>query len=76
MDVSIILQQKEQEVITLTTQVSDLQNVILELQENLKEKDCVIEARTQAISLLSEDMSKKCKCYDKDKTSNERFKVQ
>lgn len=55
-----MLLQKESEVKNLSTQVIDLQNVILELQENLKEKDCVIEARTQAISLLSEDMSKKC----------------
>lgn len=60
-DVSTLLVQKENEVKNLSSQVTDLQNVILELQENLKEKDCVIEARTQAISLLSEDMSKKCK---------------
>lgn len=59
MDVNTQLLQKEQEVRNLTNQVSDLHNTILELQENLKEKDCVIEARTQAISLLSEDMSKK-----------------
>ncbi|XP_052128371.1 protein lava lamp [Frankliniella occidentalis] len=51
--------EKEQEVINLSAHVTELQNTILELQENLKEKDCVIEARTQAISLLSEDMSKK-----------------
>ncbi|XP_034247302.1 protein lava lamp-like isoform X2 [Thrips palmi] len=58
-DVSTLLLQKENDVKNLSSQVIDLQNVILELQENLKEKDCVIEARTQAISLLSEDMSKK-----------------
>lgn len=58
-DVSSLLIQRETEVKHLSSQVVDLENVILELQENLKEKDCVIEARTQAISLLSEDMSKK-----------------
>lgn len=60
-DVATQLLQKEDQVKNLMAQVSDQQNIILELQENLKEKDCVIEARTQAISLLSEDMSKKCK---------------
>lgn len=58
-DVGAQLLQKDKEIFNLSAQVSNLQNVVLELQENLKEKDCVIEARTQAISLLSEDMSKK-----------------
>ncbi|KAK3907937.1 Protein lava lamp [Frankliniella fusca] len=58
-DLPTQLLKKEQEVMSLSTQVTELQNTVLELQENLKEKDCVIEARTQAISLLSEDMSRK-----------------
>uniref|UniRef100_A0A1B6E603 Uncharacterized protein n=1 Tax=Clastoptera arizonana TaxID=38151 RepID=A0A1B6E603_9HEMI len=41
--------------------ISNLEAKILDLQENLKEKDSVISARTQAITLLSEDMARKGK---------------
>uniref|UniRef100_A0A1B6F2P0 Protein lava lamp-like n=2 Tax=Cuerna arida TaxID=1464854 RepID=A0A1B6F2P0_9HEMI len=41
--------------------IADLELKILDLQENLREKDSVISARTQAITLLSEDMARKGK---------------
>lgn len=41
--------------------ISDLEAKILDLQENLREKDSIISARTQAITLMSEDMSRKSK---------------
>ncbi|KAG8306481.1 hypothetical protein J6590_046800 [Homalodisca vitripennis] len=41
--------------------IADLEMKILDLQENLREKDSVISARTQAITLLSEDMARKGK---------------
>ncbi|XP_039281148.1 golgin subfamily B member 1 isoform X2 [Nilaparvata lugens] len=39
--------------------LADLEAQVLDLQENLREKDSVLAARTQAITLLSEDMSRK-----------------
>ncbi|XP_075211581.1 uncharacterized protein LOC142318877 isoform X2 [Lycorma delicatula] len=41
--------------------IAELEAKVIDLQENLKEKDNVISARTQAITLLSEDMAKKSK---------------
>ncbi|XP_054265609.1 centromere-associated protein E-like isoform X1 [Macrosteles quadrilineatus] len=41
--------------------IADLEMKVLDLQENLREKDSVISARTQAITLLSEDMARKGK---------------
>lgn len=41
--------------------VKDLEGKILDLEEALKEKECVIEARTQAVSLMSENLSMKGK---------------
>lgn len=42
-------------------QIKNLENKIFDLEENLREKECVIQARTQAVSLLSENMSMKGK---------------
>ncbi|CAD7089685.1 unnamed protein product [Hermetia illucens] len=39
--------------------VTTLKNRILDLEENLREKECIIEARTQAVSLMSESLSAK-----------------
>ncbi|XP_055526911.1 protein lava lamp [Wyeomyia smithii] len=39
----------------------DLERKILDLEEALKEKECIIEARTQAVSLMSENLSLKGK---------------
>lgn len=41
--------------------IKNLENKILDYEEHLKEKECIIEARTQAVSLLSENMSMKGK---------------
>lgn len=41
--------------------IKHLEGKILDFEENIKEKECVIEARTQAVSLLSENMSMKGK---------------
>lgn len=58
--------------------IKNLENQILDYQENLKEKECVIEARTQAVSLLSENMSMKGKnTIDLlEDTKQEMFKMQ
>lgn len=58
--------------------IKNLENKILDYQENLKEKECVIEARTQAVSLLSENMSMKGKnTIDLlEETKQEMFKMQ
>lgn len=41
--------------------VKDLESKILDLEEALREKECIIDARTQAVSLLSENLSLKGK---------------
>lgn len=41
--------------------IKKLQERILDFEENIKEKECVIEARTQAVNLVSEEMSMKSK---------------
>lgn len=41
--------------------IKQLEGKILDFEENIKEKECVIDARTQAVSLLSENMSMKGK---------------
>jgi len=57
------LKERDAKLAELTQKAADLENTILDMQENLREKDAVIEARTQAITLLSEDLSKKRKCF-------------
>ncbi|KAK6619529.1 hypothetical protein RUM43_012286 [Polyplax serrata] len=49
------------ELITLQNKIYELETTILDLQENLKEKESVIDARTQAVTLLSQDLSLKGK---------------
>ncbi|XP_044748422.1 golgin subfamily B member 1-like [Coccinella septempunctata] len=56
-----ILVNKEKRITDLHSKVQKLETMILDLQENLKEKDCVIDARTKAITLMSESLSKKSK---------------
>lgn len=55
------LQNKDKQIEESTTKIQELQANVLDLQENLKEKDSVIDARTKAITLLSENLSKKGK---------------
>ncbi|XP_018327353.1 protein lava lamp [Agrilus planipennis] len=52
---------KEKRIADLNNKVLKLEANVLDLQENLKEKDSVIDARTKAITLMSENMSKKSK---------------
>ena len=56
-----ILLNKEKYVSDMKHKVQKLEANILDLQENLKEKDSVIDARTKAITLMSENLSKKGK---------------
>lgn len=56
-----ILLIKEKRVSELLSKVQKLEGTVLDLQENIKEKDQVIDARTKAITLMSENLSKKGK---------------
>ncbi|GLH01771.1 Protein lava lamp [Gryllus bimaculatus] len=52
---------KDNKIVELNNRIMELELNVLDLQENLKEKDAVIDARTKAITLMSEDMSRKSK---------------
>ncbi|CAK9810672.1 Protein lava lamp [Anthophora quadrimaculata] len=54
-------QEKDNKIVALSNKILELQATIVDLQENLKEKDCVIESKTKAVTLLSADLSKKGK---------------
>lgn len=56
-----ILLMKEQKITDLMSRTQKQEAKILDLQENLKEKDSVIEARTKAITLMTDSLSKKGK---------------
>ncbi|KAI4462901.1 structural maintenance of chromosomes protein 2 [Holotrichia oblita] len=56
-----ILVNKEKRLSEMTLRIQKLEANILDLQENVKEKDSVIDARTKAITLMSENLSKKGK---------------
>lgn len=56
-----ILMNKEARVAELTQLVQKLEANIFDLHENIREKDQVIDARTKAITLMSENLSKKGK---------------
>lgn len=58
--------------------VQKLEGKILDLEENLREKESVIEARTKAVSLLSENLTKKKKDVvdSLEDTKQEMFKMQ
>lgn len=56
-----ILLIKEKRMSDLLSKVQKLEGTVLDLQENIKEKDQVIDARTKAITLMSENLSKKGK---------------
>lgn len=55
------LREKDNKILELDTKIHQLEAIIIDLQDNLKEKDSVIDARTKAIALMSEDLSKKGK---------------
>ncbi|KRT79688.1 hypothetical protein AMK59_7559 [Oryctes borbonicus] len=56
-----ILINKERRITDMTLRIQKLEASVLDLQENVKEKDSVIDARTKAITLMSENLSKKGK---------------
>lgn len=56
-----ILLLKEQKITELMSRNQRQEAKILDLQENLKEKDSVIDARTKAITLMTDSLSKKGK---------------
>lgn len=58
--------------------VQRLEGKILDLEENLREKESIIEARTKAVSLLSENLTKKKKDVvdSLEDTKQEMFKMQ
>lgn len=45
----------------LSNKILELEATVLDLQENLKEKDSVIDSKTKAVTLMSADLSKKGK---------------
>lgn len=45
----------------LNNKILALEATVLDLQENLKEKDSVIDSKTRAVTLMSADLSKKGK---------------
>jgi DNA repair exonuclease SbcCD ATPase subunit len=68
----------EKENQTESDKVQGLQRKILDLEENLREKESIIEARTKAVSLLSENLTKKKKDVvdSLEETKQEMFKMQ
>lgn len=56
-----LLLTKEKNLSELNNKILKLEANVLDLQENVKEKDSVIDARTKAITLMSENLSKKGK---------------
>jgi golgin subfamily B member 1 len=63
---------------TESEKVQRLEGKILDLEENLREKESIIEARTKAVSLLSENLTKKKKDVvdSLEETKQEMFKMQ
>lgn len=66
------------ESVTESDKVQRLEGKILDLEENLREKESIIEARTKAVSLLSENLTKKKKDVvdSLEDTKQEMFKMQ
>lgn len=58
--------------------IVQLERKILDLEENIREKESIIEARTKAVSLLSENLTKKKKDVvdSLEDTKQEMFKMQ
>ena len=52
---------KENKIIELNRKIADLETQLLDLQESIIEKDSVVDARTKAIALMSEDFSRRSK---------------
>lgn len=70
--------ENEKETFTESDKVQELERKILDLEENLKEKESIIDARTKAVSLLSENLTKKKKDVvdSLEETKQEMFRMQ
>lgn len=55
------IQEKEYKIAELNNKIFELEATVVDLQENLKEKDSVIESKMMAVTLMSADLSKKGK---------------
>ncbi|KAJ4450846.1 hypothetical protein ANN_02277, partial [Periplaneta americana] len=71
-------EEKDRKIIELNNKVIELETTILDLQENFREKDSVIDARTKAITLMSEDFSRRNKTIldNLEETRDEMRKMQ
>ncbi|XP_066590070.1 protein lava lamp-like isoform X2 [Prorops nasuta] len=58
---AVDIHEREQKIADLSNKVLELEAIIVDLQENLKEKDAVIDSKTKAVALVSADFSKKGK---------------
>ena len=54
-------QDKDNKIAELSNRIIELEAMVLDLRENLKEKDSVIDSKTKAVTLMSEDLSKRGK---------------
>lgn len=52
---------RDNRIMELNSRIAELEATVLDLEENVREKDSVIEARTKAITLMSEDFSRRNK---------------
>ncbi|XP_063972427.1 protein lava lamp-like isoform X2 [Diachasmimorpha longicaudata] len=55
------LHEKDNKIEELNMKIHELEAIIIDLQDNLKEKDSVIDSKMKAVTLMSEDLSKKGK---------------
>lgn len=60
-EVSSQIVDRDSRVMELNSRIAELKATVLDLEENVREKDSVIEARTKAITLMSEDFSRRNK---------------
>ncbi|XP_076633103.1 uncharacterized protein LOC143347628 isoform X2 [Colletes latitarsis] len=55
------IREKESKIAELNDKILELEATVIDLQENLKEKDSVIDSKTKAVTLMSADLSMKGK---------------
>ncbi|XP_014208858.1 protein lava lamp isoform X2 [Copidosoma floridanum] len=55
------VQDKDKKITELSNKLFEMEAAVIDLQENLKEKDSVIDSKTKAITLMSADLSKRGK---------------
>lgn len=60
-EISTQIAYRDNKITELNNRIAELETTILDLQENFREKDSVIDARTKAITLMSEDFSRRNK---------------